>query len=159
MLLWLSDYLTSVDDGFAVFRYLTLRGVLSALTALVISLLIGPWMIRKLNSANVGQVVRDDGPESHLQKRGTPTMGGALILVAVVFSTLLWSDLEVRQVWVVLLTTIGFGLIGWVDDYKKITLGNSKGLSASTKIFWQSTFALAAACICSLQRLARAKRH
>jgi phospho-N-acetylmuramoyl-pentapeptide-transferase len=145
MMLWLADYLTPLDGGFAVFRYLTLRGVLSALTALVISLLIGPWMIRKLNSANVGQVVRDDGPQSHLQKRGTPTMGGALILVAVVSSTLLWSDLTVRQVWVVLLTTLGFGLIGWVDDYKKITLGNSKGLSASTKILWQSTFALVAA--------------
>ncbi len=145
MLLWLFDFLTSVDDGFTVFRYLTLRGVLSALTAMVISLLIGPWLIRELSSANVGQSIRDDGPESHLQKQGTPTMGGALILVAVVLSTLLWADLEVRQVWVVLLTTLGFGVIGWVDDYKKVKLGNSKGLSASTKIFWQSVFALAAA--------------
>lgn len=145
MLLWLFDYLESVDDGFAVFRYLTLRGVLSALTALMISLLIGPWLIRKLSSANVGQVVRDDGPKSHLHKQGTPTMGGALILLAVVFSSLLWSDLGVRQVWVVLFTTVSFGLIGWVDDYKKIKFGNSKGLSSRLKFFWQSVFALATA--------------
>lgn len=145
MLLWLFDYLTAIDGGFAVFRYLTLRGVLSALTAMVISLLIGPWLIRKLSRANVGQSVRDDGPESHFQKQGTPTMGGALILVAVILSTVLWSDLSVRQVWVVLLTTVGFGLIGWIDDYKKVALGNSKGLSARAKYFWQSVFALAAA--------------
>ncbi|MEM7209292.1 MAG: phospho-N-acetylmuramoyl-pentapeptide-transferase [Pseudomonadota bacterium] len=146
MLVWLSDHLIELDRGFAVFRYLTLRGVLSALTALLISLLIGPWLIRKLNQASVGQSVREDGPQSHLQKAGTPTMGGALILIAVVFSTLLWSDLTVRQVWVVLLTTVGFGLIGWVDDYKKVSLGNSKGLSAFSKYLGQSLIAIVAAC-------------
>lgn len=145
MLLWLFDYLTGVNDDFAVFRYLTLRGVLSALTALVISLLIGPWLISRLSQAKVRQAIRDDGPPSHLHKRGIPTMGGALILIAVVISTLLWSDLEVRQVWIVLLCTLGFGLIGWVDDYKKVALGNAKGLSAGAKYFWQSVFALAAA--------------
>ena len=134
MLLWLTEHLVSVDAGFGVFRYLTLRGVLSALTAMVISLMIGPWLIRRLSRANVGQSVRDDGPETHFGKAGTPTMGGALILVAVVLSTLLWSDLTVRQVWVVLLTTVGFGLIGWVDDYRKVTQGNSRGLSASSSI-------------------------
>ena len=145
MLLWLFDYLASIDSGFNVFRYITLRGVMSALTALVISLLIGPWLIRRLSRNNVGQSVRNDGPETHFQKAGTPTMGGALILVAVVLSTLLWAKLDVKQVWIVLLTTIGFGVIGWVDDYKKVALGNSKGLSAKAKYFWQSVFALMAA--------------
>ena len=145
MLLWLSDYLVSIDAGFGVFRYLTLRAVLSALTALVISLLIGPWLIRKLSNASVGQYVRDDGPETHFQKAGTPTMGGALILVAVVISSLLWSNLSVMQVWVVLLTTIGFGVIGWVDDYRKVSKGNSKGLSALSKYSFQSVCALIAA--------------
>ena len=145
MLLWLFDYLGTHNTDFLVFRYLTLRGALSALTSLMVALLIGPWLIRQLGRANVGQAVRDDGPQTHLKKRGTPTMGGALILLAAIVSTLLWSDLSVRQVWVVLITTVGFGLIGFVDDFKKVAFGNSRGLSAASKYFWQSVFALGAA--------------
>ena len=145
MLLWLADYLITVDGGFAVFRYLTLRAVLSALTALMLSLLIGPWLIRKLSSARVGQAVRDDGPQSHLQKAGTPTMRGVLIIGGVVFATLLAARWDNLFVWVVLFVTTGFGLIGWVDDYKKIALGNSKGLSAKEKYLTQSIVGLVAA--------------
>jgi phospho-N-acetylmuramoyl-pentapeptide-transferase len=115
------------------------------LTALSISLIVGPRLIRYLNNYNIGQNVRDDGPESHFSKAGTPTMGGTLILVAIVISTLLWSDLSSRFVWVVLFVTIGFGVIGWVDDYKKIVYGNSGGLSARSKYFWQSVIGLSAA--------------
>ena len=120
MLLMLADYLQQYHSGFNVFRYITLRGILGALTALLISLWIGPAMIRRLTSYKIGQNVRDDGPETHLSKAGTPTMGGALILVAVAISTLLWSDLDNRQVLVALSVTLLFGAIGFVDDYKKI---------------------------------------
>jgi len=145
MLLYLTDWLTQFHSGFGVFQYLTLRAILGALTALLISFLVGPAMIRRLSHYQVGQVVRDDGPESHLLKAGTPTMGGALILVAVAVSTLLWSDPGNKYMWVVLLTTLAFGVIGWVDDYKKLVKKDSRGLIARYKYFWQSVVALGAA--------------
>ena len=145
MLLWLADYLTQYHSGFNVFRYLTLRGILGALTALIISLIIGPSMIRKLTMYKIGQNIRDDGPQAHLSKAGTPTMGGSLILVAVAISTLLWMDLGNRQVIIALTVTMLFGGIGFVDDYKKLKGGNSKGLSAKAKYFWQTVFGLGAA--------------
>ena len=145
MLYSLAEYLTQFHSGFNVFQYLTLRSILGVLTALLIALIVGPAMIRYLSSYNIGQNVRNDGPESHFSKAGTPTMGGALILVAIVVSTILWSDLSSRFVWVVLFVTVGFGAIGWVDDYKKIVFGNSKGMSAKVKYFWQSVIGLSAA--------------
>ncbi|NNJ90353.1 MAG: phospho-N-acetylmuramoyl-pentapeptide-transferase [Gammaproteobacteria bacterium] len=145
MLIWLVEYLMQFEPGFGVFRYLTLRTVLSVLTALVISFIVGPSMIRKLSRYNIGQTVRDDGPETHLEKAGTPTMGGALILVAISISTLLWADLGNRYTWVVLLTTLLFGVIGWVDDYKKLVHKDPRGLIARYKYFWQSVGGIAAA--------------
>ncbi|MEY3121566.1 MAG: mraY [Pseudomonadota bacterium] len=142
MLLALSQWMAEDIRAFNVFGYITLRAMLAALTALIISFLIGPYMIRSLTMRKIGQSVRDDGPESHLIKAGTPTMGGALVLIAVLVTTLLWADLSNRYVWVVLLTTLGFGVIGWVDDYRKVILRNSKGLSAATKLIWQSIIAL-----------------
>ncbi|MCF6218494.1 MAG: phospho-N-acetylmuramoyl-pentapeptide-transferase [Gammaproteobacteria bacterium] len=145
MLLWLADYLTQFHSGFNLFQYLTLRVILGVLTALVISLVVGPKMIRKLNEYQMGQPIRGDGPETHLVKEGTPTMGGALILVSIAISTLLWADLNNRYVWVVLLTTLAFGAIGWVDDWKKLVKKDPKGLSARYKYFWQSVAALVSA--------------
>jgi phospho-N-acetylmuramoyl-pentapeptide-transferase len=145
MLLWLTDYLTQYYSGFNVFRYLTLRGILGTLTALLISLIIGPAMIRRLTMYKIGQNIRDDGPQAHLSKAGTPTMGGSLILVAVAISTLLWMDLSNRQVWVALIVTMLFGAVGFIDDFKKLKGGCSQGLSAKTKYFWQSVFGLGAA--------------
>ncbi len=147
MLLIFTEYLQQYHSGFNVFQYLTLRAILGTITALMLSLLIGPAMIRKLVSYKIGQTVRDDGPKSHLSKAGTPTMGGALILVSVAVSTLLWSDLSSDKVWVVLTVTLLFGLIGGVDDYKKLVYGNSKGLSARAKYFWQTVFGLGAAVV------------
>jgi phospho-N-acetylmuramoyl-pentapeptide-transferase len=144
MLLWLTNYLAKINDVFLVFQYLTVRGILGILTALTLSLLIGPYVIRKLNYHQIGQVVRDDGPKSHLSKAGTPTMGGALILISILFSSLLWSDLTNIYVWVVLLVTAAFGAIGWVDDYRKVFERNPKGLPARWKYFWQSLFGGAA---------------
>ena len=141
MMLLIGDWLAVLDPGFDVVRYITLRTIFSALTALLICLLVGPRLIRWLTEAKIGQSVRDDGPETHLIKAGTPTMGGAMIIVAVVLSTLLWSDLGVRQVWVVLFVTIGFGAIGWIDDYRKVVLGNSRGLTAREKLIWQAVVA------------------
>lgn len=138
MLLELAKYLAHDIRGFNVFNYITLRAVLATLTALAISFMIGPKMIRKLTEYKVGQAVRDDGPQTHLVKAGTPTMGGALILVAIAVATLLWADLSNRFIWVVLVTTLGFGAIGWVDDYRKVVYKNPKGLSAKAKYFWQS---------------------
>ncbi len=143
MLVYLADYLSQFHSGFNVFQYLTLRAILGVLTALLISLVVGPVMIRHLSFRQIGQQVRDDGPQSHLSKAGTPTMGGALILVAIAIATLLWADLGNRYVWVVLLVTLAFGTIGWIDDYKKLVYGDSKGLSAGTKYSWQSVAALA----------------
>ena len=145
MLLYLIDWLTSFNSGFGVFRYLTLRAILGVLTALAISFVLGPAMIRRLRQYKIGQTVRDDGPQSHLSKAGTPTMGGALMLVAVGISTLLWSNLGNVYVWVVLLVTLAFGAIGLVDDYKKLVLRNPRGLAARHKYFWQSVVGLIAA--------------
>ncbi len=145
MLYSLAEYLTQFHSGFNVFQYLTMRSILGVLTALLIALIVGPRMIRYLSNYSIGQRVRDDGPKSHFSKAGTPTMGGALILVAIVVSTLLWSDLSSRFVWVVLFVTVGFGAIGWVDDYRKIVFGNSKGLSAKSKYLWQSAIGLTTA--------------
>jgi phospho-N-acetylmuramoyl-pentapeptide-transferase len=145
MLLYLAEYLSQYHSGFNVFQYLTLRAILGVLTALIISFVVGPEMIRRLGRYQIGQSVRNDGPQSHLVKAGTPTMGGALILVAIAIATLMWADLGNRYVWVVLLVTTLFGAIGWVDDYKKLVLKNSDGLPARSKIFWQSLVALGTA--------------
>ena len=145
MLLWLTDYLSEFVSGFAVFQYLTFRTMVSVVTALLMSLLIGPVMIARLARAQIGQTIRDDGPASHFSKAGTPTMGGALILVILVVTTLLWGDLTNRYVWLVILVTLSFGAIGWVDDYLKISRKNTEGLIARWKYFWQSVFALMAA--------------
>ncbi|WP_334108457.1 phospho-N-acetylmuramoyl-pentapeptide-transferase [Methylobacillus sp.] len=138
MLLELARWLAQDIRGFNVFNYITLRAVLATLTALTISFLVGPSLIRKLTEYKVGQSVRDDGPQTHLVKAGTPTMGGALILIAIAISTLLWADLHNRFVWVVLVTTLGFGAIGLIDDWRKVVYRNPKGLSAKAKYFWQS---------------------
>jgi phospho-N-acetylmuramoyl-pentapeptide-transferase len=145
MLLYLTEYLMTLDGSFRVFQYLTLRAILGALTALAISFAVGPVMIRKLTQNKIGQNIRECGPEGHLIKAGTPTMGGALILVAISLSTLMWADLENRYIWSLLFVTLGFGLIGFVDDFKKLKLGNSEGLSASMKYFWQSLVGLVVA--------------
>ncbi len=145
MLMHLTDYLAQYYSGFNVFQYLTLRTILGVLTALFIALLIGPGMIRHLVRFQIGQTVRDDGPQSHLSKAGTPTMGGLLILVSIAASTLLWSDLSNRFVWVVLITTLLFGAIGFYDDYLKLVRRDARGLRAPYKIFWQSAAALGTA--------------
>lgn len=145
MLLYLTNYLTQFESGFNVFSYLTLRAILGALTALILSFVIGPRLIAKLSLNQVGQPVRDHGPSSHLPKAGTPTMGGALILTAIVVSTVLWANLENHFIWIVLFVTLAFGVIGYVDDYKKLVLQDPAGLSAGKKLFWQSTAAIVAA--------------
>jgi phospho-N-acetylmuramoyl-pentapeptide-transferase len=145
MLLILTEYLAKFYSGFHVFQYLTLRGILAAVTALLMALLIGPRMISLLSHYQIGQVVRTDGPQSHLLKKGTPTMGGGLILVAMGIGTLLWADLSSRFIWVLLGTTLAFGLIGFYDDYLKLVVGNSKGLAARYKYLAQSVAALAIA--------------
>ena len=145
MLLEFAQWLAKDARVFNVFSYITLRAVLACLTALAVSLVLGPYMIRKLTAYKIGQAVRDDGPQTHLVKSGTPTMGGALILVSIVITTLLWADLRNRFVWVVLLVTLGFGTIGWIDDYRKVVHRNPKGLSVRAKLFWQSVIGLVAA--------------
>ena len=145
MLRYVAEWLTQYYSGFNVFSYLTLRAILAALTALSISFLIGPVTIRKLAQHQVGQRVRSDGPQTHLTKAGTPTMGGALILVAISIATLLWADLANRFVWITLAVTIAFGLIGFWDDYLKLVVGDSRGLIARYKYFWQSVAGLGAA--------------
>ena len=145
MLLLLTGYLEQYFSFFGVFQYLTLRAILGVMTALAISLMMGPWMIRKLNQLQIGQSVRDDGPQSHLSKSGTPTMGGTLILAAIFISALLWSDLTNRYVWVVIIVTAIFGAVGWVDDYRKVVESNSKGLTARWKYLWQSVAGIGAA--------------
>ena len=143
MLLALTQWLAEDIRFFSVFNYITFRAVLAAMTALFISFLVGPTMIRKLTAYKIGQSVRNDGPQTHLVKAGTPTMGGALILTSIAVTTLLWGDLRNHYVWVVLLSTLGFGVIGWVDDYRKVVHRNPKGLSAKAKMGWQSVVALA----------------
>ncbi len=145
MLLWLTEFMAKDVRAFNVFQYLTLRAVLACMTALVISFVIGPRMIAWLTRMKIGQSVRDDGPQTHLVKAGTPTMGGALILVAILVTTLLWGDLGNRFVWVVLIVTAGFGAVGWVDDYRKVVHRNAKGLSARAKLAWQSLIGIVAA--------------
>ncbi len=145
MLLALAQWIAQDIRAFNVFQYITLRAVLATLTALAIALLAGPLVIRKLSAYKIGQAVRDDGPQTHLTKAGTPTMGGALVLLSILITTLLWADLSNRFVWVVLVVTFGFGAIGWVDDYRKVVKNNPKGLSANAKFFWQSLIGLAAA--------------
>ncbi len=144
MFLWLAHYFTQYIADFSVFNYLTLRGIFSALSALVLSLMLGAPMIRWLNSLRVGQTIRNDGPQSHLSKAGTPTMGGLLIISTVVISSLLWADLANRFVWVVLLVLVAFAAVGSIDDYRKLRYRNSKGLPAKWKYLFQSLFAIIA---------------
>ena len=145
MLLELALWLSQDIRGFNVFGYITLRTVLAALTALAISLIAGPGVIRWLAAKKIGQAVRDDGPKSHLTKAGTPTMGGALILIAIGITVLLWGDLRNDYVWVTLLVTLGFGAVGWVDDWRKVVHRDPKGLASRWKYLWTSAIALAAA--------------
>jgi len=144
MLYWLTHLYQGDYHALRVFQYLTFRSILSALTALVVGLFCGPVMIRWLQGLQIGQVVRDDGPQSHLSKTGTPTMGGVLILLGIVVSCLLWGDLRQVNLWLALLVTLGFGLVGWIDDYRKLVLKNSKGLPARWKYLWQSVIAVLA---------------
>ena len=144
----LLELFRSLADGFPalnVFNYLTLRAVLAALTSMGIGFALGPWMIARLKNLHFGQAVRTDGPKTQLVKDGTPTMGGALILFAITVSTLLWADLSNRFIWVVLFVTLGYGSIGWIDDYRKVVHHNPKGMSAREKFSWQSVIGLAAA--------------
>lgn len=145
MLFYLFDTLAQEFSAFNVFRYITFRGICGVLTSLLICFVLGPTMIRKLSHHQIGQTVRADGPPTHFDKVGTPTMGGALILVSVVLSTLLWADLFNRFIWVVLFTCLSFGIIGWLDDYKKLVDKNPKGIGAGNKFMWQSIVGLSAA--------------
>ncbi|MDR3411302.1 MAG: phospho-N-acetylmuramoyl-pentapeptide-transferase [Formivibrio sp.] len=144
MLLMLTQWLGTSVRAFNVFNYLSLRAVLATMTALAISWAMGPWVIRRLTEMKVGQMVRTDGPQTHLVKTGTPTMGGTLILLAIGLTTLLWGDLHNKFVWLVLVVTLATGVVGFVDDYKKVALKNPKGLSAKAKMFWQSLIAIGA---------------
>ncbi|MDE0096562.1 MAG: phospho-N-acetylmuramoyl-pentapeptide-transferase [Gammaproteobacteria bacterium] len=146
MLIWLFEWLSQYHSGFNVFRYLTLRGICGVLTSITIFFIFGPAMIRKLSEYQIGQTIRMDGPPTHFDKVGTPTMGGLLILFAVVVTTLLWADLGNRFVWVTLLTTILFGLIGWIDDYRKLVEKNPRGMGARNKFLGQTLVGFAAAC-------------
>ena len=145
MLLWLTQWLASDFRAFSVFSYITFRAVLATMTALVIAIVLGPNVIARLTAMKIGQSVRSDGPQTHLSKQGTPTMGGALVLLSIAITTLLWADLSNRFVWVVLLVTLGFGAIGWVDDYRKVVGKNPKGMPAREKLMWQSLIGLIAA--------------
>lgn len=146
MLTLLFDYLqNNVHSGFGVFLYLTMRGIMGVLTALLLALFLGPWMISTLKKLQIGQVVREEGVKKHLEKSGTPTMGGVLILSSITISTLLWANLANRYVWVVLIVTLLFGAIGWVDDYRKVIEKNTRGLPSRWKYLWQSVFGLGAA--------------
>src|SRR5882724_8149872 len=145
MLYWLTQQFTGRIGGLHVFSYLTFRAILATASALGLSLLVGPPLISRLSRYQIGQVVRDDGPPTHLLKAGTPTMGGTLILVTTLVSTLLWSELSNRFIWTVLGVTFAFGLIGFYDDYLKLVIRNSRGLVARWKYFYQSVAGLAAA--------------
>ncbi len=145
MLLSLFDYLSQYHSGFRAFDFITMRVIMAALTSVIVSFLFGPAVIRRLGQAKMGQPVRADGPQTHLAKAGTPTMGGALILLSITVTTLLWADLSDRYVWIVLWVTLGFGLVGGIDDYLKLARGNSKGLSARAKLLGQSGVAIVAA--------------
>ncbi|MCH1926425.1 phospho-N-acetylmuramoyl-pentapeptide-transferase [Shewanella sp. C32] len=145
MLVYLAEYLTQFYTGFNVFSYVTFRAILGLLTALTFSLWWGPRLIQKLQLLQIGQVVRNDGPESHFSKRGTPTMGGLMILAGIFLSVLLWGDLDNRYVWVVLFVLASYGLIGFMDDYRKVIRKDPKGLAARWKYLWQSVSALVVA--------------
>jgi phospho-N-acetylmuramoyl-pentapeptide-transferase len=145
MLLELAEWMARHFTSLHLFQYITFRAIMAALTALAVSLLLGPALIRKLAALKAGQVVRSDGPQTHLAKAGTPTMGGLLILFAVGIATLLWADLHNRYVWVVLGVMLAFGAIGFYDDYRKLVLKDSRGLASRWKYFWQSVFGLGAA--------------
>ena len=145
MLLALAQWLQSDASFLRLFTYLTFRAVMATITALVIGLVCGPWVIRKLTEMKVGQAVRKDGPQTHLVKSGTPTMGGVLILIGIAVATLLWGDLTNRFIWIVMLVTFGFGVIGWVDDYRKVVYKDPRGMSSREKYFWQSVIGLFAA--------------
>ena len=157
MLYYLFERLTGEISFFNVFRYLTLRAIFGVLTALAVSLWIGPMVIRRLVFRQLGQTVRTDGPKTHLSKAGTPTMGGALILISVFVASLAWADLRNRFVWMVLFTTAAFGAIGWVDDYQKIVKKDPRGIGAWQKFFWQAIFGLAAAVFLYLTAHTRAE--
>ncbi|RUO26623.1 phospho-N-acetylmuramoyl-pentapeptide-transferase [Aliidiomarina minuta] len=141
MLVWLAEYLQLYITGLNVVQYLTMRVILGVLTALFLSMWLGPHVIRALRRLQIGQTVRDDGPQSHLSKSGTPTMGGLLILMSVFISVLLWADLSNRYVWVTLIIIGGFGLVGFIDDYRKVVRKDAGGLPARWKYFWQSLIA------------------
>ena len=145
MLLWLAQFFQQDIGPLRVFNFITFRAVFSTLTALAIGLIAGPIVIRKLAELKVGQAVRSDGPQSHLIKTGTPTMGGVLILISIGISTLLWADLSNRFVWIVLVVTLGFGAIGWVDDYRKVVYRDPNGMRSRDKFFWQSLIGIVAA--------------
>jgi phospho-N-acetylmuramoyl-pentapeptide-transferase len=134
---------------FNVFKYITFRAFGAAITGIVLSMILGPWYIQKMKSLQIGQSIRNDGPQSHLSKKGTPTMGGGLILLCIGFSTLLWADLSNLYIWTVLFVTFATGLVGWMDDYKKVVLKNSKGISGKQKLFWQTLISIAALVIIS----------
>jgi len=144
MLMYLADYLEQFHSGFRIFQFLTFRAILGMLTAMVAAFVFGPRLIGRLHFHQIGQNIREDGPQSHLVKAGTPTMGGVLILTSVVVSTLLWADVANGWVWLALLVTVAFGMIGFVDDYRKLAYNDSKGLSARAKYSCQSVIGLAA---------------
>ena len=148
MLIWLAQWLQTLSPElgfFRVFQYLTMRALMAALTALLLGLVAGPFVIRKLTALKIGQPVRGYAMETHLVKSGTPTMGGVLILLCITISTLLWADLSNRFVWIVLLVTLGFGAIGWVDDWRKVVNKDPEGMRSREKYFWQSVIGLVAA--------------
>jgi len=145
MLLWLAQYLQDDIGAFRVFNFITFRAVFATITALLIGLLAGPAVIRKLTLMKYGQAVRTDGPQTHLKKHGTPTMGGVLLLIAIGISTLLWCDWSNRLIWPVMVVTIGFGIVGWVDDYRKVVRQDPEGMRSAEKYFWQSLVGVAAA--------------
>ena len=148
MLISLSSWLQTLSPEFGffrVFQYITFRAVMAALTALIIGLAFGPWVIRRLTELKVGQPIRHYGVEEHHAKTGTPTMGGVLILIGIGVSTLLWFDWSNRFVWIVMIVTVGFGIIGWVDDWRKVVEKNPEGMASAEKFFWQSAIGLIAA--------------
>ena len=145
MLLWLAQYFQQDLGPLRVFNFITFRAVFATITALVIGLGAGPAVIRKLTAMKYGQAVRTDGPQTHLKKHGTPTMGGVLLLIAIGVSTLLWCDLSNRLIWPVLVVTLGFGAVGWVDDYRKVVRQDPEGMRSAEKYFWQSLVGLSAA--------------
>lgn len=144
MLIYVADYLSQFISGFAVFKYMTMRAIMSVLTALILSFIIGPKVIRWLTKLKIGQAIRTDGPQTHLVKTGTPTMGGVMILLSISVSVILWGDLNNHYLLISTLTMLGFGIIGFIDDYKKVVYQDPQGMRSRTKFFWQSTIGLIA---------------